>query len=278
MNAVDRVAIVGLGLVGGSLARDLAARGKRVLGYDADATSLDAAVRAGAVHEALDASLSGVSGADVVVIAVPVDLAPGIAAALAPHARNARLVTDVGSTKRGIVAAASGLAIAEVFVGSHPMAGDHRSGWGASRAGLFDNARVYVCPSRTASSAAVHLAQQLWRLVGGSPELLSADEHDRHVAWTSHLPHMISAALARALAGARVARSELGSGGRDVTRLAGGSTSLWTAIASHNRDEIVPALAGIGAELSQLQDALERGDDDRVNAWLSDARGWFEAS
>ncbi|HMA25038.1 MAG TPA: prephenate dehydrogenase/arogenate dehydrogenase family protein, partial [Gemmatimonadaceae bacterium] len=123
------VAIVGLGLIGGSLARDLAERGVHVRAYDADPYHLRSALRDGFVAEAMDATLGGVCDAEIVIVAVPVDAATEVLRQIAPYAGNAKLITDVGSTKSRIVALAGELGLGGRFVGSHPMAGDHRSGW-----------------------------------------------------------------------------------------------------------------------------------------------------
>src|SRR5258705_13950838 len=122
------------------------------------------------------------------------------------------------------------------------MTGDHRSGWDASRIGLFRSAPVYLCPTRQSTSDAINTATALWRSLGARPERMSAAQHDSRLAWTSHLPHMVSTALALALAGAGVDRTLLGPGGRDTTRLAGSSPEMWTAIALENASAIAGAL------------------------------------
>lgn len=268
-------AIVGLGLIGGSLARDLAERGVCVRAYDADPDHLQSALREGFVAEPLDASLSGVCDADVVIVAVPVDAATDVLRRVAPYAANARLITDVGSTKSRIVALAGELGLGSRFVGSHPLAGDHRSGWNASRTNLFANARVYLCPSADSSSV-VELAAGFWRRLGAVPTVLSPADHDRQLAWTSHLPHMISTALALALARAGVQRDDLGPGGRDVTRLAGGSPEVWTAIARDNAPALDAALAGAERELAYIRTALNRADAIELRERFSAARTWFD--
>jgi len=269
-------AIVGLGLIGGSLARDLAERGMYVRAYDADPQHLNAALRDGFVADAMDASLSGVCDADVVIVAVPVDAATDVLRRIAPFAAHARLITDVGSTKSRIVALASELGVGSRFVGSHPLAGDHRSGWDASRTGLFSNARVYICPPADAANRLVELAAEFWRKLGASSTVLSAEDHDRQLAWTSHLPHMVSAALALALARTGVERSDLGPGGRDVTRLAGGSPDVWAAIARDNADALDAALATAERELAGIRSALNRNDSTELRRRLSSARAWFD--
>jgi prephenate dehydrogenase len=265
------VAVVGLGTIGGSLARDLAAAGVRVLGYDADAETLHAAHAEGVLDAVLPPDLGGVEEADALVIALPVDLAPAALAGVAARAGRLRLVTDVGSTKRGIVRAAEALGLGPRFVGSHPLAGDHRSGWGASRRGLFRDAVVYLCPADGADAGACDAARRLWEGVGARTETLDAAEHDRRLAWTSHLPQVLATSLARTLAGAGYRPSDLGPGGASMTRLAGSSPRMWTGIARENADELAEAVEQCRAQLDGLRDAL-RHDDEAVHRWFAGGR------
>ena len=274
MTTFDSVAIVGLGLIGGSVARDLAALGTTIHAYDADATQLAAAVRDGIVKAPMDASLDGVRGADIVIIAVPVDAAVDVLGRIAGLARDDALIMDVGSTKARIVEAASQLGLGDRFVGAHPLAGDHRSGWEASRTRLFVDAAVYLCPPREAGSDLIARAADFWQCLGGRPECMSATPHDLRLAWTSHLPHMVSMSLALALERAGVRRELLGPGGRDTTRLAGSSPELWTAISLENAAAISAALERTEQELAALRVAIERGDATTLRARLSEARDW----
>ena len=276
MTSFESVSVVGLGLVGGSVARDLAARGVRVSAYDADATHLAAAVRTNVVRSTLDESLSGVRDADAVIIATPVDAAIGVLQRVAPYARRARLIMDVGSTKTKIVESAQELGLGDRFIGAHPMAGDHRSGWHASRAGLFTDAPVYLCPPRDATAESMELARMFWIELGARPERMSAEQHDLKLAWTSHLPHMVSTALALALARTGVDRIYLGPGGRDVTRLAGSSPEMWTAIALENAPAIEGALKQTEREIATLRAALKRADGEDLRARFEAARNWWE--
>jgi prephenate dehydrogenase len=267
--------IVGLGLMGGSIARDLAAKGVRVRGYDTDRARLDAAVREGIVSDPLGIDFDG-AGADVIVLAIPVDQAPAMLRRLARVARSARLVTDVGSTKTSIVAEARTLGLDACFVGAHPMAGDHRSGWAASRRGLFVDALVYLSPTSSARTPIVEVARHFWHWLGATPRIMDADAHDRHVAWTSHLPHFVSAALGLALAGAGIDRDALGPGGRDTTRLAGSSPEMWTAIATDNRAAIDEALASAEREVAAFRAALVSGDVALMRERFASAQAWFD--
>jgi len=276
MTACTSAAVIGLGLIGGSLSRDLAARGVRVRAYDADADHLASALRDGVVHEALDSTLAGVAGAEVIVIAVPVDAAIEILGRLEPFAAGARLITDVGSTKARIVASAIDVGLGDRFIGSHPMAGGHRSGWNASSAGLFEGAPVYLCPTSRTSDDTHAIADAFWRDVGARPLCMDAERHDNQLAWTSHLPHIVSTALALTLAQANVGRMDLGPGGRDVTRLAGSSADVWTAIALDNAAAIDGALAAAEVEIAGFSRALARNDAVELHESFSAARKWFD--
>jgi prephenate dehydrogenase len=273
VSSIRTAAVIGLGLIGGSLARDLAALGVRVLAADRDDESVDAAVGEGIVERRLGAGFSGVETAEAVVIAVPVDQAPPLVERIAPLCRNARLVIDTGSTKRSIVAAASATEVAHCFVGAHPYAGDHRSGWSASRRGLFTGARVFLVQA-SATEEALAAAHDLWRAVGALPETISAEDHDELLARTSHLPHVASSALALVLSAAGVSRRDLGSGGEAMIRLAAASPAMWTAICADNRVAIRDAVVSLRAQLDRVAGALDRGDMADLEAFFEEGRGW----
>lgn len=275
------VGIAGLGLVGGSLARDLLARGVEVTGYDRDPSKVERSPGAGGARFRLVHSAGEVMTAPVVVIAVPVAAALDLLAELAPHVTPAHLVMDVGSTKRDVVARAAALGIGARFIGCHPLAGDHRSGWAASREGLFAGAPVFLCPGREADPAAVARAAALWRALGGRPQLMTPEGHDEHVALISHLPHMLSVALALTLADAGIPRNALGPGGHELTRLAGSSPEMWGDIAAQNRPALVAALVQLENQLCSLRSALETtdapGGADDAGRFLRSARDWSAA-
>ena len=268
-------AVIGLGLIGGSVARDLAAMGLRVSAFDADPTQLAAAMRDGVVHTRLNQSLDGLEMADLVVIAVPVDEALSVLRLGASRLKKTALITDVGSTKARIVALATELGVGERFVGAHPMAGDHRSGWSASRPGLFINAPLYLCPARDTVPQAMTLADTLWRTLGARPIEMDAVAHDERLAWTSHLPHMIAVVLGLTLGEGGVTRDDLGPGGRDMTRIAGSSPDMWTAIAVDNSEPIEAALAVAEREIVALREEIARRDSSALHARFTAARGWF---
>ena len=278
MTPIERVAIVGLGLIGGSLARALAERDVRVLGYDSVPDSLDAAEGEGIVHERLGAQLNGIEGADVVIFALPVDATMALLPRVAPRLGKARLVMDVASTKRSIIGAASAAGLGERYVGAHPLTGSHRSGWRASRANLFDDARVFLCPTPSTTAESLHLAESFWRALRSGVEVLDAAVHDEQMSWRSHLPQVLSTTLALTLRDAGVQRSALGPGGRDMTRLAGSSPSLWMSIVQDNTAALVHSLVAMEDQLRSFRESLQRADTDDTRASLVEARDWFDGA
>ena len=274
MSTPRSVAVIGLGMIGGSVARGLAARGVEILGYDTNNTYLDAAVAEGVVGQRISESFDELATVDAVVLAVYGDSTSQILELLERHAESITLITDVGSTKREIVSAAEKSRLGQRFVGSHPFAGDHRSGWFASRFDLFENEIVYLCPTTVSTPASYAQAQGLWTLLGAKPVKMDAVEHDQLLAWTSHLPHIVSCALGLSLAEVGIPRRQLGRGGRDVARLAAGSPEVWTSIAMDNTDAIVAALNGIERQIGGFRELLESRDRDAVRAKLAKARDW----
>lgn len=278
MIAESTVAIVGLGLMGGSLARAVSARGARVLGYDRNVTHLDDAMQAGVVHEALGRDLDGIEAADVVLLALPVDATCLVLPTLARRATKARLLMDVASTKRSVVRCADEAGVGDRFVGGHPLAGSHRSGFGAGRGCLFTGARVFLCPTVSTTPTALRLAEQLWHALDARTEALDAGAHDDEMAWRSHLPHFLASTLACTLDDAGIPRSALGPGGCDMTRLAGSSTAMWTAIAADNAEAITTALLAYEEKLRTLREAIANRNGATTRSLLDAGREWFEAS
>ncbi|PYP79534.1 MAG: hypothetical protein DMD35_07760 [Gemmatimonadetes bacterium] len=272
---VRRVSVVGLGLMGGSLARALAARGVHVVGFDRDRSSLDAAVAEGMVHEPLEDTLEGVERADIVVLATPVAVTAQLLTRLGGRLAGPSLIMDVASTKKSIVQAAEVAGLGPRYVGAHPLTGSHRSGWGASRASLFDEARVFLCPSASTTPEALRLAESFWRSLRAGVEVLDAEAHDAQMAWRSHLPQAVSTALALTLRQANVSRSALGPGGRDMTRLAGGDPDLWTGIVNDNAPAILEALAAMEDQLRLFRERLAAGEDG-IRECFVDGRDWFD--
>ncbi len=269
-------AILGLGLIGGSLARDLAADGATVWGFDINAQTVREAQREAIISRVIDAEFSALHEAETVVLAVPVDVAPRLLEQALPHVQRARLITDVGSTKRRIMQRAAALGLASIFVGSHPMAGDHRAGWAASRRGLFAGARVDLCRTNETGSAAWSRAQTLWQSVGAETTERDATTHDADMAFASHLPHLLSLALAGTLSSRAFARRHLGPAGKEMTRIAASSAEMWAAIFEDNSVPVIDALETCLAQLGALRGAIERHDRKAIVEAFAAANSWTE--
>jgi prephenate dehydrogenase len=233
------VAIAGLGLIGGSLAKALTRAGYRVLGVDAPGRAR-AARRAGAIAASLPSVAAAAREADVLVLAAPPAANLRLLREAARAASGALVITDVSSVKRPIAAAARRLGLAR-FVGGHPMAGRERSGFAASSADLFRGAPWILAPS---AAVAQRLVARLARDVGARPVVVPEAAHDRAMAYLSHLPQVVAWALASAARADRVAGRLLrlaGPGFRDMTRLAASPRSLWREILAQNADEVARA-------------------------------------
>ncbi len=258
--------LVGCGHIGGSLARALRQAGAvtRVIGHDRDPATAERARELGIVDEV---GLPG--GADVIVLAVPVLAVPACARALA--ARPEAVVTDVGSTKLGIVRACEELL--PRFVGGHPMAGSEHSGPDAADAGLFRGRRVILTPTPRTDTGALATVAGLWRAAGATIVEMDPERHDRVVAAVSHLPHAVAYALCASLADRVDDLRGLSAGGfLDTTRIASTPPAMWIDVFLDNRGPIVELLDRYGAELRGLRDAIEARDATRIEALLSSAR------
>jgi prephenate dehydrogenase len=233
------VAVVGLGLIGGSLARALSRRGWRVLGVDRAAV-VRRARRARAIHAAATLS-EAAARADLVVLAAPPDANLRLLRRLARLRRPGLVVTDVGSVKLPICREAARLGLRS-FVGGHPMAGSERAGFGASSARLFQGRPWALTPSPAAALGAV---RRMARAAGARPVLVAPALHDRAVAFLSHLPQLVAWALDGAARRDPVARRHLGLAGpafAEMTRLARSPRPLWREILRQNRREVARAL------------------------------------
>lgn len=245
------VAVVGLGLVGGSLARALTARGYRVIGVDRQSVRR-AARRAGAVA-ATAGAVERVANADVVVLAAPPSANRTLLRRLARVARPDLVITDVGSVKGPIVRDAGRLGL-RAFVGGHAMAGSERRGFGASSVDLFRDAAWWLVPA--SDGRATRAVRTLVRAVGARPRTIDAAAHDRVVAFLSHVPQLTSWALlenARADPVARRFLSSAGPGFQDMTRLAHSPRDLWREILHENQAEVERALGVLSRRLARAR-------------------------
>jgi prephenate dehydrogenase len=272
----DKIAIVGPGLIGGSIGLAVRERklARHVIGIGRRESGLDAARAAGAIDHGTTSLREGVADAELVVVCTPVDTITEMAVQAAASCRPTALITDVGSTKAEIVAAVdAALAPRRTgprFVGSHPLAGDDRGGVEFARADLFDDRTVVISPTSETRPAAVVEATGFWQGLGAHVTSLTPAEHDAALAATSHLPHLLAAALAAATP--RELLPLAASGWRDTTRVAGGDPGLWQPIFATNREHVVAALDRLLHELSACRNALEQADDQSLLQMLEKAQ------
>ncbi|MGE3312160.1 MAG: prephenate dehydrogenase [Limisphaerales bacterium] len=274
-----KVAILGVGLLGGSLGMAIRFRGLagEVHGFVRREATAREAVEAGAVDVAGDRLSEAVSGADLVVLCTPVARIAALAAEIVPFLEPRACVTDVGSVKGVVVDAAEGriAAAGGFFVGSHPMAGSERTGVGAARRDLFEGALTVVTPTSASREEAVALVRGLWESVGSKVSTMTPGLHDELVGRSSHLPHLVAVALAQfVLSPSHPAEqaSVCATGFRDTTRVASGSPEMWRDIALGNRVAILSALEGMEGMLGALRKLLEAGDGEGLEALLRSAK------
>jgi prephenate dehydrogenase len=266
------IAILGPGLIGGSLALALRQRSPatEVRVWGRSETALEA-VRALGFASVVDSDLAAVvAGAQCVVLCTPVETMPELAARIAPHLAKNAVVTDAGSVKGTVVAACEPI-LGERFVGAHPIAGSDRHGLAAAAPDLYEDATCVLTPTARTSPAALAIARTLWQTVGCRLLEMSPEAHDAALARTSHLPHAVASALAAAVARAVPDWPHLAGGGyRDSTRIALGHPDLWTGILLANRHEISTSIAELTEILQNIRVALESGDANAIRARLAE--------
>jgi len=264
---IKRMAVIGVGLIGGSLARVLREKGAvgEVVGIGRGEANLRRGVELGVLDRySLDAK-EGVQGADLVFIATPVCSIPGVVAEIAPFLAPGAIVTDGGSVKEYVVEACEQLMPeGTFFVGGHPIAGTEHSGVEASFATLYQGKRCIVTPTPRTDPAALAKVVEVWKLAGSTVPLMDPVQHDRVVGAISHLPHMVAYSLVNAVDGYDRFGGELLSftagGFRDFTRIASSDPVMWRDIALTNRDAILETMDFFAGYLAKLRSMVEAGD------------------
>lgn len=260
----DTVAIVGVGLIGGSIGLAIRERklAQKIIGIGRRQATLDVARKLGAIDNGVTNLSNGVAQAQLIVIATPVDTIAERVIQVAAICPATSLITDVGSTKEAIVAAVdSGLASRRSgprFVGSHPLAGDHRTGPEHARADLFEGRTVVVTPTELTRTAAMTEVTGFWQALGATVRPMPPAQHDAAIAYTSHLPHAAAAAVAAATPSEFMQLTA--TGWRDTTRIAGADPKLWQAILTANRRHVLDALDVMSQVLGNIRESLEQGD------------------
>lgn len=271
------LAVVGVGLIGGSFAAALRAAGAvgRVLGVGRNAQSLAQAKRLGLIDEVADAA-EAAAQADLIFLSTPVGAMPAVLAAMAPYLRASSIVTDGGSTKQDVIAAARAGLGARIgqFVPGHPIAGSEQTGPEAARTDLYRGRHVVLTPLPENAEPGVAQVRAAWAACGARVSLMPAAEHDQVLASVSHLPHLIAAAYVAQIAESGDAQRRLGyagSGFRDFSRIAAGSAEMWRDILLANREAVLQELAGTQAVLARVADLLRDGNAYALEDFLAQA-------
>ena len=267
-----KLAVVGVGLIGGSIA--LAARqrlGATVSGFDPESANLERALELKAIDSAATDVATAVDGAEVVFCATPVGALPDVVSAALNATDEGAVVTDVGSTKRELVDELAASEHGQRFIGGHPLAGAETAGVENARAELLEGARWYLTPTDRSSGI---LYDRLQRVIGGlgaRPQAIDAATHDRVMATVSHLPHVIANVLVReaalGLGGETERLPEVGTSFRDTTRVAGANPAIWGDIFATNRGAVVEGIEAVIDRLGEAAALIRAGDPGAVAAW-----------
>jgi len=277
--SVERVAVIGLGLIGSSIARAIRERLPQVAvtGHDASEAVRETARGLGLCDHLADDSAAAVENADIVILAVPVggmaDAGRAIAPGLAPHA----IISDVGSSKAGVAAALAKALPDHVVIPAHPVAGTENSGPAAGFATLFEGRWCILTPGADAPADAVEAVSSLWEALGAKVDVMDAAHHDMVLAVTSHLPHLIAYTIVGTASELEeVTESEVikysAGGFRDFTRIAASDPVMWRDVFLANKDAVLATLQRFNEDLTVLQQAIRRGDGGKLEDWFTRTR------
>ncbi len=275
----NKVALIGLGLLGGSLGLALRKNGlaNRIEGYVRRPEAIKEACDLGVVDSASCDLSHVVYGSDLVVLCTPLAQMAELSSRMCRDIQPGSLITDVGSVKGSLVRELEPIfeESGAQFVGSHPMAGGEKMGMSAARGDLFHDAVCVVTPTERTAKERIEDVRSLWTGVGSRVLIMDADQHDVFVSRTSHLPHVVAAALARVVLDRKHSRDQeqLCAGGfRDTTRIASGSPEMWRDIALSNRENLLVAVETLQKEIESLRLALERNDSTAMMDFLKGAK------
>ncbi len=272
-----RIAVLGVGLIGGSIG--LAAKrrlGAEVVGYDAEPANAGRGVEVGALDRFGETIPEALEGAEVVFCAGPVGALPALAAEALDASGPDAVVTDVGSTKRELIASLPDVERLERFIGGHPIAGAESAGVENARDDLFEGARWYLTPTERSSGMHYDRLQRAVADLGARPQAIDPETHDRLMATVSHLPHVIANVLVQQAAAAAMEESErlpeVGPSFRDTTRVAGANPVIWGDIFATNSEAVAREIDAAAERLREAAEVIRSGDGERVAAWHGAAR------
>ncbi len=276
---IKRLAIIGVGLIGGSLALALKKNQKvqHVVGYSRSEEHLKKGVSLNIIDSYSTDIAEVVKGCDVVLLAVPLGAMPEILKLIKPHIAKNTVITDVGSAKSTVVSAAEQYLTDNYanFVAAHPIAGTENSGVEAGFSDLFEQRKVILTPNKNTSQQAIDVVENMWKNCGALVETMTVQHHDEIFAATSHLPHMLAYSLVNCLADMddKVELFNYAAGGfRDISRIASSDPTMWRDICLHNKKALSSALKSYAEELSQLSDKIDASQSDELMDYFTRAK------
>jgi cyclohexadieny/prephenate dehydrogenase len=268
----DRLALIGVGLIGSSIARAAREQGlaRTIVATARSATTQKRVAELGIVDHVVETNAEAAKGADLVIVSIPVGACGEVAAEIGPHLKTGAIVSDVGSVKGAVVAAMAPHIPAGVhFIPAHPVAGTEHSGPDAGFAELFVNRWCILTPPPDADPAAVARLAAFWRALGANVETMSAEHHDLVLAITSHVPHLIAYTIVgtadelETVTESEVMKFSAG-GFRDFTRIAASDPTMWRDVFVANKDAVLEMLGTFSEDLAKLTRAIRRGDGDAL--------------
>ena len=274
---INKITIIGVGLIGGSLALALKERNlaKAVFGYGRDQTRLEEAQKSNVIDAFSTNIKEAIDEANIIVIATPVGTFKDILHQIEPLISSNVIITDVGSTKSDIVNIVNDVLRdkSSYFIPAHPIAGKERSGFEVSDSKLYDGKKVIITPQETNSPESIDVIDQMWKNVGADVDFMSAESHDNLLGMTSHLPHMLAFSLVNYLVNQNPNASIYAGGGfKDFSRIASGDAIMWRDICLQNKNQIMSHLKGYQSTLDDLLEAINDEDSDKLGQLFTTAK------
>jgi len=274
---LNKITIIGVGLIGGSLAKAIKANklANIVCGYGRDQSRLEKAKKGNIIDELSTDMAEAIKDTDIVVIATPVGTFKQILQEIEPFISDQVIITDVGSTKTNIVKIVNEVLAkkSKCFVPAHPIAGKEKSGFEASVPDLFEDKKVIITPLENNAPESTQIIHDMWSGVGADVDFMSPVSHDELLGMTSHLPHMLAFSLVNYLVSQNPTASIYAGGGfKDFSRIASGDAVMWRDICLHNKDQIIDHINGYQATLSELKDAIDSDNSEKLELLFTTAK------
>ena len=274
---INKITIIGVGLIGGSLAKAIKENNlaKVVFGFGRDLNRLEAAQKANVIDQFSTNLKDAINDSDIVIIATPVGSFKEILSEIKPFLTSKIVISDVGSTKTNIALIVSQTLgdYSNYFIPAHPIAGKEKSGFEASESNLFNNRKVIITPLETSSTDSINLIQKMWEGTGADVDFMSPESHDELLGMTSHLPHMLAFSLVNYLISKNPSASIYAAGGfKDFSRIASGDAVMWRDICIQNKDQIIDHIRGYQKTLNSLVDAIENENSDELDLLFTSAK------